>query len=198
MNTVRALVSANVLFATMGLGLASPIVQAADQGTQVTWSRIVGIVVPDSLVGRPAGGGECNVGVDCIAGTPAPWTATWGTARVNLDEGVLSFTVKGLVLAGDPSFANLGTRAAIKKIKGTLVCNDTEPGIPEFVDSDAVVLGVRGNATFSGPVSLPPSCTSEPDDIVFLIRVAKSEPSFLVDRWNAFGAVRAVTLGSGN
>jgi hypothetical protein len=181
----------------MGLGLASPIVQAAGQGTQITWSRIEGIVTPGSIVGR-SGEGDCDVGVDCIAGTPAPWTAKWGTATVNLDDGVLSFTVKGLVLAGDPSFANLGTRGAIRKIKGTLVCNDTEPGIPEFVDSAAVVLGVRGNATFTGPVSLPPSCTSEPDDIVFLIRIAQSEPSFLVDRWNAFGAVRAITQSSGN
>ena len=116
MNNVRAVVSANVLFATMGLGLASPIVQAADQGTQVTWNRIVGIVAPDSIVGRASGGGDCNVGVACIAGTPAPW----------------------------------------------------------------------------------PSCTSEPDDIAFLIRIAKSEPSFLVDRWNAFGAVRAITQSSVN
>src|SRR5262245_61595020 len=112
MNTVRAVVSANVLFATMGLGLASPIVQAAE-GTQVTWSRIVGIVAPESIVGRPAPGGDCNVGVDCVAGTLAPWTATWGTAKVNLDDGLLSFTVKGLVLAGDPSFANLGTRGPV-------------------------------------------------------------------------------------
>jgi hypothetical protein len=193
MNAMRS-VGLSVL---AGMGFASPIVQANDQGAQITWSRIVGILTPDGIVGRSAQG-DCVPGVDCISGTPAPWTVTSGSARVDLDQGLLSFTVRGLVLAGDPSFSNLGTRAFVRKVKGTLVCNDTEPGAPEFVNTDAVRLTLRGNASFSGPVSLPPSCTSEPDDIVFLIRIADAEPTVLVDRWNAFGAVRAITQGSIN
>ena len=92
---------------------------------------------------------------------------------MNLDQGRLSFAVRGLVLAGDPSFTNLGTPGLITMVKGTLVCNDTEPGSPELVDTDAVALSVRGNATFHGDVQLPPSCTDEPEDIVFLIRIAR-------------------------
>jgi hypothetical protein len=195
MNAMRGAGLGAVLSSLAGLGFVSPAAQANDQGTQVTWSRIVGIVTPEGIVGRPTLG-DCTLGVDCIAGTPAPWSVTSGNAKVDLDQGLVSFTVRGLVLAGDPSFTNLGTRGLVRKIKGTLVCNDTEPGSPELADTDAVRLTLRGNATFSGPVALPPSCISEPDDIVFLIRIANSEPSFLVDRWNAFGAVRAIIQGS--
>jgi hypothetical protein len=82
-------------------------------------------------------------------------------------------------------------------VKGTLVCNDTEPGVPELVDTDPVLLSARGNADFRGHVDLPASCKAEPNDTVFLIRVADvSDPDrgFLIDLWNAFGAVR----GGGN
>jgi hypothetical protein len=192
MKTMRGVGLGNVLSMLVGLGFAAPVVHANDQGTQITWSRIVGLVTPEGIVGRPTQG-DCVLGVDCIAGTPGPWTVTSGHARVDLDQGLLSFAVRGLVLAGDPSFTNLGTRGFIRKVKGTLVCNDTEPGTPEIVDTAAVRLTLRGNAAFSGPVALPPSCISEPDDIVFLIRIANAEPSHLVDRWNAFGAVRAIT-----
>jgi hypothetical protein len=39
-------------------------------------------------------------------------------------------------------------------------------------------------------VALPESCTSEPEDIVFLIRIAEADEPLLIDLWNAFGAVR--------
>jgi hypothetical protein len=83
------------------------------------------------------------------------------------------------------------------KVKGTLVCNDTpdDGSMSELVDTPAVPLSARGNATFQGHVALPPSCTGEPDDIVFLIRIAESEAFFVIDRWNAFGAVRTVRKG---
>lgn len=175
------------LLLVSGLLVTTAPAQAA--GHKVIWKRIVGIAVPDSLVGRPPGGADCNVGVDCVAGTPAPWTTTEGRAEVDLDRGRVEFSVKGLVVAGDPSFANLGTTTLVTLVKGTLVCNDTQPGVPELVDTDAVALSSRGNASFRGHVDLPASCTSEPEDMVFLIRIADPD-LFLFDYYNAFGAVR--------
>ena len=164
-------------------------------GTRVLWRRIVGIVVPDSIVGRraPPPDGGCDIGVTCAVGAPAPWSAAGGQAEVNLDNGKLTFTVHGLVLADDFNGVNIGTPTVVTKVKGTLVCNDTEPGFAELVDTEAVRLSTTGNARFSGRVDLPPSCTDEPEDMVLVIRIADvSEFEELIGMWNAFGAVRVI------
>ena len=166
----------------------------AQDGRHVVWGRIQGIQESGSLVGRRESGEECEIGVDCVVGTPAPWIATDGRADVDLFTGAVDFVVKGLVIASDPAFSSIGTTSVVTMVKGTLVCNDTEPGVPELVDTDAVVLSSQGNARFHGRVDLPSSCADEPGDIVFLIRVAEvNDPNraFLIDMWNAFGAVRA-------
>jgi hypothetical protein len=113
---------------------------------------------------------------------------------VNLDTGKLTFTVHGLVLAVDFGCCNIGTPTTfVTKVKGTLVCNETEPGFAELVDTHAVRLHTTGYATFSGHVDLPASCIDEPEDIVFIIRIADaSEAGELIDMWNAFGAVRVI------
>jgi hypothetical protein len=164
-------------------------------GTRVLWQRIVGIVVPDSIVGRraPPPDGGCDIGVTCALGAPAPWSVAGGQAEVNLDNGKLTFTVHGLVLADDFNLANIGTPSVVTKVKGTLVCNDSEPGFAELVDTEAVRLSTTGNARFSGRVDLPPTCTDEPEDMLFVIRIADvSEFEELIDMWNAFGAVRVI------
>ena len=186
----RTILTAVPVLGLLGLGVP---VRAEEHSNKVTWKRIVGIVVPGSLVGRRLDG-TCDVDVGCVEGTPAPWVTTEGFADVILDTGKVDFMVKGLVLAGDPSFSNIGTTSVISMVKGTLVCNDTEPGAPELVDTDAVPLSSRGNAKFHGHVDLPASCVDEPGDIVFLIRIADvSDPEreALIDSWNAFGAVRS-------
>ena len=160
-----------------------------ERGKKVIWKRIVGIAAPGSIVGRRSDGSDCNIGVDCVEGTPAQWTTTEGHAEVDLDHGQVEFSVTGLVLAADPSFTNIGTAGDITLVKGTLVCNDTQPGVPELVDTDAVALSARGNANFRGHVDLPASCVAEPKDMLFLIRIADPE-NFLFDVYNAFGAVR--------
>ena len=172
--------------------MAAPARAEGNGGHRLIWKQIAGILAPGSLVGRRLDG-SCDVGVDCVAGTPAPWTAADGRAELDLEHGRLEFYVKGLVVAGDPTFANLGTTSIVTMVRGTLVCNDTEPGLPELVDTDAVPLSALGNAKFRGRVDLPASCLNEPGDIVFLVRIADvSDPSraFLIDGWNAFGAVR--------
>jgi hypothetical protein len=145
---------------TLVLALIATFARADDGGggAKVQWKRIVGLVETGSLVGRPASGGDCEIGVDCVAGALAAWTVTNGNAEVDLDRGEVRFAVNGLVLASDPSFTNLGTPGIVTKVKGTLVCNDSEPGVPELVDTDAVRLSAQGGATFHGPVELPASC----------------------------------------
>lgn len=160
-------------------------------GTRVIWRRIVGIVVPDNIVGSPPDSGGCDK--TCAVGAPAPWITTAGRAEVNLDTGKLAFTVHGLVVAFDYGCCNIGTPTIVTKVKGTLVCNDTEPGFAELVDTDAVRLRTTGHATFSGHVDLPASCIDEPEDMLFVIRIADvSAFEELVDMWNAFGAVREI------
>jgi hypothetical protein len=196
MRKLHVAISVCLLSAVVAPGLATTSAQAPDEvGGRVKWRRIVGIVQPEGIVGRRLGGVPCEVGVNCVAGTPAPWTVTSGAAEVDLHSGDVAFNVSGLVLAGDPSFTNLGTPGIVSMVKGTLVCNDTAPGDAELVDTPSVALSARGNTTFRGRVDLPVSCSNEPDDIVFLIRIADvSDPDFaaLVDLWNAFGAVRVL------
>jgi hypothetical protein len=183
-----------LVWAIVGWAVGANASVARADDSRVMWKRIVGLVTPGEIVGAPAPGAPCDVGVDCVEGALAPWTAAGGTAEVDFEAGTARFVVNGLVIAGDPSFANLGTTSIVTRVKGTLVCNDSEPGLPELVDTESVRLGTNGNATFSGEIDLPSSCTDEPDDIVFLIRIASARgPVPLVDRWIAFGAVRTVT-----
>jgi hypothetical protein len=155
---------------------------SADRGgTRVIWQRIVGIVVPDSIVGG------------AVVGAPAHWITTAGWAEVDLGNGKFTFTVNGLVVAEDFGCCNIGTPTIVTKVKGTLICNETEPGFAELVDTNAVPLRTTGYATFSGHVDLPASCIDEPEDIVFVIRIADvSAFEELIDMWNAFGAVRVI------
>ena len=171
------------------LALAATAVHADQDGTIVTWKRIVGTFGGSEPVGSPG----CFEFDECLESTPVAWTVTRGSAEVNLDDGAMQFTVNGLVVAADPSFSNIGTPSVITMVKGTLLCNDTGPGFPEFTDTEAVSLSTSGNARFKGHVDVLESCLAEPDDTIFLIRIAAvSDPDigFVIDRWNAFGAVR--------
>ena len=165
----------SILMSFLVLGFVATPAKAADK---VKWNRLVGIVAPNDIVSG------------IVDGTPAPWTVTSGTAEVNFETGQVKFKVRGLVIAGDPSFANIGTTTVITTVKGTLVCNENDDAV--LVDTPAVALSPQGNAHFNGNLELPPSCSDEPDDIVFLIRIAgvASGFEFLLDHWNAFGAVR--------
>jgi hypothetical protein len=171
------------------LGLAATAVHADPGGAIVTWKRIVGTFGGSQPVGVPG----CFEFDECLESTPVPWVVTRGSGAVNLANGAMHFAVDGLVVAADPSFASIGTPSVITMVKGTLLCNDTGPGLPEFTDTEAVSLSASGSATFSGHIDVLESCLTEPDDIVFLIRIADvSDPAFgfLIDLWNAFGAVR--------
>src|SRR5688572_25373562 len=127
MKTTQKTFRGSLLLSTLAIGVTCAADVAAEEsigatqaaaqaktdaaGTRVSWQRIVGIVVPDSIVGRraPPPDGGCDIGVTCAVGAPAPWSAAGGQAEVNLDNGKIAFTVHGLVVADDFNLVNIGT-----------------------------------------------------------------------------------------
>jgi hypothetical protein len=158
-----------------GLALAAAVIgqnASADQGDNVHWKSIIGIVQANSVVGT---------GTGAVTGAPGPWSALGGNVSVNLDRGKFDFDVRGLVLAAGNS---IGTPGSTIQVKGTLVCdtNGSAGGNSVFVDTPLVDLDDEGDARFHGNIgALPAVCTSEPD-IAFLIRTSSG-------RWIANGAV---------
>ena len=137
--------------------------RADDDGSVVHWKSVIGIIQAGNLVGNIAGGGQ-------------PWSTTGGEAGVNLRSGELGFRVRGLVLAGGNT---IGTPGAINQVKGTLICDAGATNVT--VDTPLVPLSATGDASFSGNLSIPATCS--PSNIAFLVRIAAG-------RWIANGAVR--------
>lgn len=163
-----------VAIATLGVALCFPSISFSAEAQIVRWGEIIGIIEGGNLVGT---------GTGQATGAPGPWSATEGSARVNLENGNVAFRVRGLVLAGGNS---IGTPGPVTEVKGTLVCdtNGSATGNSVFVDTDAVPLSAQGNARFSGNVgSLPDECVEE-SDTAFLVRVPGLEV------WIGNGAVR--------
>ena len=111
-----------------------------------------------------------------------PWTATRGSARVNLLTGAASFEVEGLVLNGGNA---TGTPGPVDQVEGSLICN---PGTnaQAILTTDPVTLSATGDAEFSGNIGNVPSPCANP---LFLIRIGPDLPG-ANQRWIATGAVR--------
>jgi hypothetical protein len=167
--------------------LAVPLVLSSETQAEnpwVKWERIEGVIVSGNAIEN------LNVvaGVESVAFS---WSTTMGKAKVNLSTGKAHFWVKGLVLAsqiprGGPLVIGVPS-PAVKAVKGTIVCNATDPfpfSNAVLVDTDLVPLSLQGDAQFQGEVNLPVVC----DNMAFLIRVADG---VLVNRWVAYGAVRS-------
>ncbi len=94
----------------------------------VKWEEIVGIISPGTVVGG-------------LQGVGVPWFVKNGKAHVDLGSGAVRFSVKGLVLAGQPPItigvAAIGTPGFVTQVKGTLVCDATAT-TSTFVDTNAV------------------------------------------------------------
>ena len=149
----------------------------ADRPT-LRWERIEGVIVPGSAFAGPFNvvGGVNSAGFS--------WTAARGQAMVNLRTGQVMFDVNGLVLAGSPSVAVIGTTGLVTTVKGTGLCDSL--GSPSLFDTNPPVpLSAQGNADFQGTTvpALPPVC----NDAVFLIRPATG---VIENRWIAHGAAR--------
>jgi hypothetical protein len=116
-----------------------------------------------------------------VTGAPGPWSAQGGHVTADLTRGTIEFNVHGLVFAAGNSIGNTGT---VAQIKGTLVCDtngSASGGNSILVDTPLVDLDDEGDAHFSGKVTIPAACASEPD-IAFLVRVGSG-------RWIGNGTV---------
>jgi hypothetical protein len=125
------------------------------------WQSVIGIIQGGNVVGS---------GTGAVTGAPGPWSAQGGHVAVDLTRGKIQFDVRGLVFAGGNAIGNTGT---VAQVKGTLVC-DTDgsaSGNSILVETPLVELDEEGDSNFSGNVSMPVACASEPD-IAFLIRTA--------------------------
>ena len=145
---------------------------AADTPNFLRWQSVIGIIQGGNVVGS---------GTGAVTGAPGPWSAQRGHVFVDFKHSRISFDVRNLVFAGGNAIGNTG---AVEQVKGTLVC-DTDGsatgGNSVLVDTPLVELDDEGNAQFSGNVTLPATCATEPD-VAFLIRVGSG-------RWIGNGVV---------
>ena len=189
MSPSKLTLGASAFLVLFVLSLGSTTAQGDSQ--KVKWARIVGIIAPSSIVGQHQDQTSCSVNVNCVQGFGRPWTAKEGRAKVDLLDGEVEIEIRGLVLASDPrpQGAVIGTTGNFRMVKGTLVCNDTGPGVSKLVDTAAFPLSAQGGADFSGTVSIPMECT-DPSDMAFLIWIAQPDFPQNTDLWIAHGAVR--------
>lgn len=139
----------------------------------VTWKNIVGVITSQGV--------DNPVSTNIHSGTFA-WTTRNGRARVDLASGATSFGVERLDINGT-MFS--GTPGPITAVTGTLVCN-AGTNTESIHDTQNVPLSVRGNAHFSGHISVPASCGNP----LFLIRIAT--PAGAAGRWIATGTERFI------
>jgi hypothetical protein len=137
----------------------------AQNDTVVRWRGIEGAITAPG-VDNPVGQIHSGAG---------PWTASGGSARINLQSGEGSFEVEGLVFNGGNAS---GTTGPVTNVMGTFVCNAGSPaGTTEMVmDTPVASLSAQGNAELSFRIDTPPACNNP----LFLIRVPSG-------RWIATG-----------
>jgi hypothetical protein len=149
----------------------------------ISWRQVVGIIPAGNVVGS---------GSSAIPGGFLPWTTTSGSARVNLQNAEIHFTVRGLVFAGGSSTITIGTPGPVTAVKGTLICDNdgsASDGNSVLVETQSVPLSATGDASFAGNLGMLPSvCSSEPD-IAFFVRVSGFGGNAVEGPWIANGAV---------
>jgi len=179
------------------LGGASLLAVEHSIDSVVMWRNIAGVITApgvDNPVAIVADDRQ-NVVSQIHSGT-LPWVTRGGTARVNLMNGSIEFSVTGLVIVGGNAS---GTAGPINQVIGTVVCN---PGSavankPQVIlDTVPTALSGAGNAAFSGELAGdPPSPCEGP---LFLIRIGPALGGF-AGRWLATGIDRVAGLyGFGN
>jgi|GraSoiStandDraft_47_1057283.scaffolds.fasta_scaffold78447_1 hypothetical protein len=148
-----------------------------------SWRQVVGIILAGNVVGS---------GTGAVPGGFLPWTTTGGAARVNLQNGEIKFSVRGLVFAAGAPGITIGTPGPIVGVKGTLVCDvdgSASGGNSVLVETPSVRLSSTGDAAFSGKLGpLPAVCSSEPD-LAFLVRASVVGGNSVEGPWLANGAV---------
>jgi polyisoprenoid-binding protein YceI len=146
------------------LALGATQLAHAQQSDVARWQSVIGIIQGGNVVGT---------GTGAVTGAPGPWSAQGGHVTVDLTHGKIQFDVRGLVFAAGNSIGNTGT---VAQVQGTLVCDTNGSASPNsiHVDTPFVDLDEEGDAHFSGNVTIPAVCATEPD-MAFLIRLASGK-----------------------
>jgi polyisoprenoid-binding protein YceI len=146
------------------LALGATQLAHAQQSDVARWQSVIGIIQGGNVVGT---------GTGAVTGAPGPWSAQGGHVTVDLTHGKIQFDVRGLVFAAGNSIGNTGT---VAQVQGTLVCDTNGSASPNsiHVDTPLVDLDEEGDAHFSGNVTIPAVCATEPD-MAFLIRLASGK-----------------------
>jgi hypothetical protein len=163
--------------------VASPLLSYDDDDV-VRWRTIEGVITAQG-VDNPVGSHQ---NTQIHSGTFA-WSVRHGQARVNLSNGVTSFSVEGLVINGT---AFSGTPGPISAVTGTLVCNADNTNTQTVLDTPPVPLDAHGDAAFAGTIGNIPAPCANP---LFLVRIAT--PAGAAGRWIATGAERFTSSRSG-
>jgi len=160
----------SLVVTALALGGATQVAHA-QQSDVVRWQSVIGIIQGGNVVGS---------GTGAVTGVPGPWSAQGGHVTVDLTHGKIEFSVRGLVFAAGNSIGNTGT---VAQVRGTLVCDTNGSASPNsiLVETPLVDLDDEGDAHFSGYVTIPATCATEPD-MAFLIRLASG-------KWIANGTV---------
>ena len=160
-----------LMVAGLATSVASPLAFADDLTVQ--WKNVLEILQVNNVVGS---------GTGAVTGGGQPWSTLGGNAAVDLQNGRVTFEVRGLVFAGGNA---IGTPGAVTQVKGTLVCGtdgSAGGGNSVLVDTPLVPLDEEGDARFNGTLgALPAVCATE-TDIAFLVRIGAG-------RWIANGSV---------
>jgi hypothetical protein len=167
----------SITMMALTLTAASALAQTA------SWRQVVGIIPAGNTVG---------VGTGAVPGGFLPWTTTDGAARVNLRNGEIKFSVRGLVFAGGAPGITIGTPGPITGVKGTLVCDadgSAGGGNSVLVETPSVTLSPTGDAAFSGNIGPLPAVCSSQADIAFLVRASVVGGNAVEGPWIANGAV---------
>ena len=155
------------------IALGATVAHAATDGVDsLRWHSVIGIIQGGNVVGSGSG---------AVTGAPGPWSAQGGRVAVDFRHSRIDFNVRNLVFAAGNTIGNTGP---VEQVKGTLVCDtngSATGGNSVIVDTPLVTLDDEGNAYFSGNVTLPSVCATEPD-VAFLIRVGTG-------RWIGNGVV---------
>ena len=175
MKKVLSVISCSLFFGILMSGTA--VAQTA------SWRQVVGIIPAGNVVGS---------GTGAIPGGFLPWTTTSGSARVNLQNGEIHFTVRGLVFAGGSSTITIGTPGPVTAVKGVLICDNdgsASAGNSVLVETPSVPLSATGDASFNGNLGTLPSVCSSESDIAFVVRVSGFGGNAVEGPWIANGAV---------
>jgi hypothetical protein len=163
--------------------LITLLVSGTASAQTVRWRQVVGIIPAGNVVGS---------GTGRISGGFLPWTTTSGFARVNLQNGVIHFSVRGLVFAGGSPTITIGTPGPVTAVKGVLICDNdgsASGGNSVLVETTSVPLNASGDASFEGNLGMLPSVCSSEADIAFVVRASAFGGNAVEGPWIANGAV---------